>query len=126
MYYKISNQLDMKLLKQEKERVFSENSTVSELVLSRMDFYLELLDECYGDHRNFESDGGYLLLFTKPDTEKERSEVFNYYGLKEEEAEVREIIFTDEEHLTEWVEELYVLTEFHIILFYPRKVREEA
>ncbi|WP_455717067.1 hypothetical protein [Anaerosporobacter sp.] len=123
MYYKISNKLDIELLR-EMETLLSESYSVYKTVMERMEFYLDLLERNYGKHRNFESEGSFLLLFTNLNSKKERQRILEYYGLKEDEAEVREIICEDEKNSIEWGEELYVLTEFHIILFYPRKKEE--
>ena len=119
MYYKISNSFDVSMLEREIDTLVSKISVDTSKIIHSIGEYIEILEEHYGQSNGTDSDGGVLLFFTSLVSKEELKNVLEHYHLKEDDAEFREVICADTKRKCQFVRELYVLTEYHVILMYP-------
>ena len=127
MYYKISNAVDLRclycwLLESQGEKILEKLRPVVKAV----SFAVDTLERCYKGNHNPDYRGGFVVFFdheVKPDNTYLK-ELLDYYNIDSEEYESREILcsYQDEEHIkTEWVSNLFIMTDFQIVIIYPIK-----
>ncbi len=124
MYYKISNELDFRCiyrwLSQSQEKETLERMTP---VVDAIFRCVKILEEEYKGNKNPDYQGGYVALFNRAGTKTEYlEEILSYYNLNEDEYEYENLLCTclSQEHTkVTWMERLYILSDFQIVLIYP-------
>lgn len=124
MYYKISNELDFRCI----YRWLSESQgkeTIERMtpVVDAIFRCVKILEEEYKGNKNPDYRGGYVALIDRAGTKTEYlEEILSYYNLNEDEFEYENLLCTclSQEHTkVTWMERLYILSDFQIVLIYP-------
>ena len=125
MYYKISNQLDVRCLYHWlSESQGRENLERLRPVIEALSFSVDTLVEAYKGNHCSDYRGGYVAFFEKPIREDNTylRELLDYYNLDAEEYEYRDILcsYQTEEHTkVEWISNLFIMADFQLIIIYP-------
>ena len=91
-----------------------------EAVIPTIKEQISILDQFYGIDRNPDTDGGWLALILEPITreDKEYKDLLEKYHIESSEyAEIIEDITEDENYFYRM--EVFIMTEFALILIYP-------
>jgi len=124
MYYKISNELDFRCI----YRWLSESQGKETLermtpVVDAIFRCVKILEEEYKGNKNPDYQGSYVALIDRAGTKTEYlEEILSYYNLNEDEFEYENLLCTclSQEHTkVTWMERLYILSDFQIVLIYP-------
>lgn len=114
MYHRIKNKLDVEIMG---DTLQSEKT--DRAVMKRVEELVAVLDREYGGCRSSSDMGGYIMLFTEPQTYKRFiSRIMEFYHLDKDLYEYSERIGETEE----WQEELYLLSsDDALVLIYPKE-----
>lgn len=121
-YFRIMNQLDGKMLCEDVLNNIK-NESVRNKLTERIFEITNTLDDNYGDDRNSDSMGGYILFFEETESyEKWIDNIFELYHISSNLAEYHDTIVTTEENETVWNEILFMLSsDDGLIIIYPEK-----
>ena len=125
MYYKLSNALDFRciyqwLLEKFGKETFSQMTPVVDAILRS----ITILTEEYKGNQNPDYIGGYVILFDSiiENDNNYFNTILTFYNLNIEDFEYESFLCTcisQEDKKITWVERLYIMSDFHIVLIYP-------
>lgn len=125
MYYKLSNALDFRciyqwLLEKFGKETFFQITPVVDAILR----CIKILTEEYKGNQNPDYIGGYVILFESiiENDNNYFNTILTFYNLNIEDFEYESFLCTcisQEDKKITWVERLYIMADFHIVLIYP-------
>lgn len=120
MFCKIGNHLDLELFQSEVSVMLAEISEENQKAISEsVEAFVAVLCDEYGEKRNSESVGGFVMLLYGPNSKEQREKILSYYNLTEESYEYRDLVC--QEGNGDWVVELFVMsTDYNLVLLYRR------
>ena len=126
--YKIGTRAELEALQNELEtrlQPLVENQKDIRHIMQALRIGLTLLDKHYGEDRNWEEDGGYVVLFTEPtqDDNPELLSLLEQYNQNPSCMELARTIVTvqTEDGIMDWMSEIYLMgTEYGITIVRPR------
>lgn len=120
MFCKIGNHLDLELFQSEVSVMLAEISEENQKAISEsVEAFVAVLCDEYGEKRNSESVGGFVMLLYGPNSKDQREKILSYYNLTEESYEYRDLVC--QEGNGDWVAELFVMsTDYNLVLLYGR------
>ena len=120
MFCRIGNHLDLELFQSEVSVMLAEISEENQKAISEsVEAFVAVLCDEYGEKRNSESVGGFVMLLYGPNSKEQREKILSYYNLTEESYEYRDLVC--QEGNGDWVAELFVMsTDYNLVLLYRR------
>ena len=120
MFCKIGNHLDLELFQSEVSVMLAEISEENQKAISEsVEAFVAVLCDEYGEKRNSESVGGFVMLLYGPNSKEQREKTLSYYNLTEDSYEYRDLVC--QEGNGDWVAELFVMsTDYNLVLLYRR------
>lgn len=120
MFCKIGNHLDLELFQSEVSVMLAEIPEENQKAISEsVEAFVAVLCDEYGEKRNSESVGGFVMLLYGPNSKDQREKILSYYNLTEESYEYRDLVC--QEGNGDWVAELFVMsTDYNLVLLYRR------
>ena len=120
MFCKIGNHLDLELFQSEVSVMLAEISEENQKAISEsVEAFVAVLCDEYGEKRNSESVGGFVMLLYGPNSKEQREKILSYYNLTEDSYEYRDLVC--QEGNGDWVAELFVMsTDYNLVLLYRR------
>lgn len=125
MYYKLSNALDFRciyqwLLEKFGKETFSQMTPMVDAILRS----ITILTEEYKGNHNPDCKGGYVILFDSiiENDNDYFNTILTFYNLNIEDFEYESFLCTcisQEDKKITWIERLYIMSDFHIVLIYP-------
>ena len=122
MFCKLVNQLDLANFWMNSDEIFlnvSDND--KDAIFEAISNLIHILDNSYGENRNPEISGGFIMVFFDNYADKQRDNVLAYYHLSDTEYELQDILAKDEEGYV-WISEIYCGTNYNIVLIYKKCV----
>lgn len=126
--YKIGTQAEFEILHDALETAIAQHTNAEAdvgVILNKIQTGVQILDEWYGAHRNWQDEGGYVAVFTDT-TSDDNEELQGLLGQYNQDTDCLELADTlatafTEDGIVDWLSEIYLIgTEFAVQIVRPR------
>ena len=118
MFCKIANANDLEMFVMNEDMVYPELDTDNRrTIFLTLQEYVNVLAATYGENRNYETVGGFVVVFFGENDFQQRKKLMEHYNLYEGCYEFKDTI-TDEVDGYCWFSEAYIGTDYNIVMYY--------